>query len=137
MTPHVPNPKQLPDAGIDAALAARDDVILPSSGFADGVMAAVHHEAIAPAPIAFPWKRAIPGFIAAAGALTFLIAMLVALIRFRAAAAAVQAPVPQLSAAWLTQFAQSHLGPDALWVALALVIPLFCVMLMRRLLFAR
>lgn len=138
MTPHVPNPKQVPDSPVDAALSARDDVILPSSGFADAVMAAVHREAAAPAPIAFPWKRAIPGFIAAAGALAFLVAMLVALFRFRAAAAAVQAPASQVfDVASLTQFMHSHFGADALWVALSLAIPLLCVLLMRRLVFAR
>ena len=138
MTQHVPNPNPLPDAGIDAALSVRDDVILPSSGFADAVMSAVHREATAPAPIAFPWKRAIPGFVAAAGALTFLIAMAVALFRFRSAAAAVRAPVPQvIDVGWFTQFAHSHFGPDALWVAVALAIPLLCVLLMRKLLFAR
>lgn len=138
MTPHLPNPNPSADGGVDAALSARDDVILPSSGFADAVMATVHREATAPAPIAFPWKRAIPGFIAAAGALAFLIAMLVAMLRFRAAAAAVHASAPQIiDAGWLTQFAHSHFSADALWVALALAIPLFCVLLMRKLLFAR
>lgn len=151
MTPHVPNPNQLPSTGIDTALSACDDVILPSSGFADAVMAAVHREASAPAPIAFPWKRAIPGLIAAAGALAFLVAMFVALFRFRAgapaeqgsagwraAAAAVQAPAPRIiDGLWFTQLAHSHLGADALWVALSLAIPLLCVLLMRRLLFGR
>ena len=138
MTPHAPNPNLLPDAGIDSALSVRDDVILPSSGFADAVMTAVRHEATAPAPIAFPWKRAIPGFIAAAGALAFLIAMFVALFRFRAAAAAVQAPAAQImNGASFAQFVHSHFGPDALWVALSLAIPLLCVLLMRKLLFAR
>ena len=138
MNPHAPNPNTLPDAGIDAALSARDDVILPSSGFTDAVMSAVRRESAAPAPIAFPWKRAIPGFIAAAGALAFLVAMFVALFRFRAAAAAVQAPAPQLiNVAWFAQFVHSHFGADALWVAVSLAVPLFCVLLMRRLLFAR
>lgn len=138
MTPHVPNPNQTSDAALEAALSTRDDVILPSSGFADAVMTAIRHEATAPAPIAFPWKRAIPGFVAAAGALVFLIAMIVALFRFRAAAAAIHAPVPQvIDLSWFTQFAHSRFGPDALWVAVALAIPLLCVLLMRKLLFAR
>ena len=69
--PKTPNP-QLTDAQLDAALGAEHDGILPSSGFADAVMFAVQAEA--PAPIPFPWRRAIPGMIAAAGALGLLVA---------------------------------------------------------------
>ena len=45
--------------------AMRDAEIVPSSGFTDAVMEAVRRDAAAPAPIPFPWKRAIPGFVAA------------------------------------------------------------------------
>lgn len=42
----------------------REDNIVPSSGFAASVMDAVHKEAMATAPIRFPWKRALPGLAA-------------------------------------------------------------------------
>lgn len=50
-------------------LLSRDDVIVPSSGFAMAVMDAVLREAATPAPLPFPWKRALPGIIAGAIAL--------------------------------------------------------------------
>jgi hypothetical protein len=39
----------------------RDEDIVPSSGFTASVMDAIMREANAPAPIPFPWKRALPG----------------------------------------------------------------------------
>jgi len=42
-------------------MLARDDNIVPSSGFTASVMEAVTREATAPPPIPFPWKRALPG----------------------------------------------------------------------------
>ena len=57
---------------IDRVLS-REDEILPSSGFAASVMDAVRREAVAPAPIPFPWKRALPGLLAAACALILIL----------------------------------------------------------------
>jgi hypothetical protein len=51
---------------IDAILAQEDE-IAPASGFLARVMEKVQEEAAAPPPIPFPWKRAIPGFVLAAG----------------------------------------------------------------------
>lgn len=51
---------------IDAILAS-DAELAPSSGFLAAVMERVQEEASAPAPIPFPWKRAIPGIVLAAG----------------------------------------------------------------------
>jgi hypothetical protein len=48
------------DDDIDLVLA-RDENIVPSSGFIDSVMEVVTREAVAPPPIPFPWKRALPG----------------------------------------------------------------------------
>jgi hypothetical protein len=45
-------------------MLADDEKILPSSGFTVSVMELVRQEAIAPRPLAFPWGRALPGFIA-------------------------------------------------------------------------
>ena len=44
-------------------ILSREDEILPSSGFAVSVMEAVRREAAVPPPIAFPWKRALPGMV--------------------------------------------------------------------------
>jgi hypothetical protein len=41
-----------------------EDEILPSSGFAASVMEAVHRDVIKLPPLAFPWRRAIPGVVA-------------------------------------------------------------------------
>lgn len=43
-----------------------EETLLPSSGFVASVMQRVHEEAVAPPPIPFPWKRAIPGMVVAA-----------------------------------------------------------------------
>ena len=61
---------------IDHALSG-EVRIAPSPEFVNRVMDAVHREASAPAPISFPWKRAMPGFVA--GALA-LMAMIVGLV---------------------------------------------------------
>ena len=45
--------------------------MVPSSGFLVSVMERVAEEATAPAPIPFPWKRAIPGMILAASVLAW------------------------------------------------------------------
>ena len=130
--PKLPNP-QLTDAQIDAALRAEHDSILPSSGFADAVMFAVQSEA--PAPIPFPWKRAIPGMIAAAGALALLVALLVRVVSAdRATAAAGNFGGLRTELAPLLHQAAS---PDAVWVVVSLVIPLVCLLVMRRVLFSR
>ena len=51
---------------IDEILATEEELV-PSSGFLAGVMDRVREEARMPAPIPFPWKRALPGFVLAAG----------------------------------------------------------------------
>jgi hypothetical protein len=56
----------LPSA-LDMALATEEE-ILPTSGFLASVMDRVQEEAarvVAPTPISFPWKRAIPGILLA------------------------------------------------------------------------
>jgi hypothetical protein len=128
----MPNP-QLTDAELDAALGAEHDGILPSSGFADAVMFAVQSEA--PAPIPFPWKRAIPGMIAAAGALALVVALLVRVASAgRATAAAGNFGSLRTELAPLLHRAAS---PDAVWVVVSLAIPLVCLLVMRRVLFGR
>jgi hypothetical protein len=53
---------------LDNILASEPELV-PSSGFLASVMESVTEEAAAPPPIPFPWKRAIPGMILAAGVL--------------------------------------------------------------------
>ncbi|MGO8758072.1 MAG: hypothetical protein ACLQG3_08110 [Terracidiphilus sp.] len=53
---------------IERVLAAEEEIV-PSSGFAASVMERVREEAAMPAPIPFPWKRAIPGILLTAGVL--------------------------------------------------------------------
>ena len=53
---------------VDKILASEPELV-PSSGFLTSVMERVVEEAAAPPPIPFPWKRAIPGMIVAAGVL--------------------------------------------------------------------
>ncbi len=50
---------------LDRVLSRKDEIV-PSSGFVSSVMDAVRQEATAPAPIPFPWRRALPGMVAAA-----------------------------------------------------------------------
>lgn len=132
-----PNPV-LTDLQLDAALGSEQDRILPSSGFVDAVMTAVRHEAVAPAPIPFPWKRALPGIVAA---LLLLGAMLViagrafwSLVR---QAAAAPAPGAQHGGMALASLLRSAANPGVLWPALALALPLVCLLLVRRLCFTR
>jgi hypothetical protein len=51
---------------IDRILAAEEELI-PSSGFVAGTMERVREEAATPPPIPFPWMRALPGIVLAAG----------------------------------------------------------------------
>jgi hypothetical protein len=50
-------------------ILADEEGISPSPNFLASVMAAVEREATAPKPLAFPWIRALPGFLAAFAAL--------------------------------------------------------------------
>jgi len=60
------------DRELDRILSDEADLV-PSSGFASGIMDVLRNEASAPPPIPFPWKRALPGIAAWALALAFLI----------------------------------------------------------------
>jgi hypothetical protein len=51
------------DDNVERVLA-KDDEIVPSSGFTNAVMDAVRREAATPPPLAFPFWRALPGFVA-------------------------------------------------------------------------
>ncbi|HEX4064726.1 MAG TPA: hypothetical protein VHZ09_01790 [Acidobacteriaceae bacterium] len=133
----VPAPPPLTDAALDAAL--RDDTILPSSGFAASVMAAVERESAAPAALAFPWKRALPGLIVAVAVLALLAGIVIsaAVRAFHAApgaAVSVQAASPSLD--WrldLQPLLHSSSVSGAVWPILALVLAGITLLLCRRL----
>jgi hypothetical protein len=143
MNPRIarPNPPDNPltDAAFDAAL--RDDTILPSSGFAASVMAAVESQSTAPAALAFPWKRALPGVAAAIAVLLLLLGVLIA-AAVRAFHAAPSAPTPSAPSAALWAFdwhlQLQHLlhgtpSSGLFWFVLALALSGFCLLLCRRL----
>jgi hypothetical protein len=109
---------------IDRILAAEEELV-PSSGFAASVMERVQEEAAAPPPIPFPWKRAVPGVILAAGVFGWGAVEL-----FREGIHALRGltlTAPHLSAALVLPIEQAG------WVALALGSSLLCWLLSRRL----
>jgi hypothetical protein len=104
------------------------DEILPSAGFADSVMAAVRDEAAAPAPIAFPWKRAIPLIVVAGITLPTAVYVLVEALKSSAGSAA--------SADWAVDFMSqlqvaNHFGAG--WIAASLLVAWISVRLSMRL----
>ena len=61
------------DRLLDGHLAASEE-LAPSSGFLASVMESVHAQATEPLPIAFPWRRVVPGVIAVlCGLLAFVV----------------------------------------------------------------
>jgi hypothetical protein len=112
------------EAEIDRILASEEDLI-PSSGFLASVMERVQQEATAPPPIPFPWKRAVPGILLAAGVFGW------------AAFELVRLGLPILSAPTLTlpHLPAALVAPveQAGWVALALGTSLLSWLLSRRL----
>ncbi len=106
---------------LDRMLAKRDEII-PSSGFVASVMDAVHREAAASEPtpfppLAFPWLRALPIFIALAAVGAMLIALFLHAIRMPASAT--QGPL--LPPAVMHALAQVNAG----WIAAALALAFF------------
>ena len=109
---------------IDRVLAS-DEPIDPSSGFVASVMERVQEDAITPQPIPFPWKRALPGIVLAAGTIGWLIYEFI-----RMAFAGnwqIKLGAPRLPATGL-----GYLAP-AFWVAVALVLSLASWAFSRRL----
>ncbi|HMD22440.1 MAG TPA: hypothetical protein VKH40_19095 [Alloacidobacterium sp.] len=99
-------------------LSTRDEIV-PSSGFVMSVMDAVRREAAISEPtplppIAFPWVRALPVFVALAAVLVMLVAGLVEVARMPAAT--VQAPL--LPPAVEQVLEQANAG----WIAFALLL---------------
>jgi hypothetical protein len=106
---------------LDRILAQTE--ILPSSGFTASVMDAVRHEASAPPPIPFPWKRALPGLAVAGGMLVLL--LVVSIVQL--ARGAGSAPLPEAWGTALHLIEQATLRFGGQWVALALLSSYACV----------
>jgi hypothetical protein len=49
---------------LEEHLAGPPEQLEPSSGFATSVMESIHAQAAEPPPIAFPWRRVVPGLLA-------------------------------------------------------------------------
>ncbi|MGB6689870.1 MAG: hypothetical protein WBE76_18695 [Terracidiphilus sp.] len=96
---------------VDQILAGEDETV-PSSGFAASVMERIESEAAIPPPIPFPWMRALPGMLLAAGGFGWCIFELARL----GFASASHAPAPSFH---LTAALDRPLE-QAGWVALAL-----------------
>jgi hypothetical protein len=110
-------------SALDRILSTEEELI-PSSGFLASVMERVEDETRAPAPIRFPWKRAIPGFVLATGVFGW---GGVVLVREAVSAVRTQTVMPVHLPAGLEQ-SFAALG----WVGLALAISLVSWVLSRR-----
>ena len=116
-------------------ILAGEEELLPSSGFAASVMDRVRQEAALPAPLPFPWKRAVAGIVLATGVLGW------------GSLELIRNGLPGLGQFWLGLTAQSwwtltlpHLSvvqmrslEQAGWVALALGSSLVSWLISRRL----
>jgi len=108
------------DAEIDRVLATEEELI-PSSGFMASVMERVQEESAVPPPIPFPWKRAIPGILLAAGVFGW------GGFEFVRSGLPATLTLPHLSAGY------EHSVESAGWVAMALGVSLVSWLLSRRL----
>ena len=118
------NPIEATNTEIDRILATEQPLV-PTSGFLASVMERVREEAATPAPIPFPWKRALPGMVVAAGILG---AGAFEFVRHALPAAGeLTLAVPQISVVALRPLEQVG------WVVLALGASLFSWMLSKRL----
>lgn len=134
-------PVPLTDADIARAMASEHDHILPSSGFSASVMAAIAHDAGAPAPIPFPWKRALPGLAAIGVALALFITILVSMVASAPAASSVPATPAEagvIGGAALFPFLHSTQGANVvLWTAVTIGACVVSLVYFRRLLASR
>jgi hypothetical protein len=106
-------------------ILSNEDMLIPSSGFVAATMERVREEAATPKPIAFPWLRALPGIVLAAGVLGWS-----AFVVVRAGlASAHEISSMQFGVTAATGRALEPAG----WVALALAVPLVSWLFARRL----
>lgn len=113
-------------------ILSHEGELLPSSGFAASVMDAVRREAVAPPPIPFPWRRAIPGLAVAGLTLVSVVVVLVAGIT----QASGEGASPRGVEVWpsmLTSLMHAATTATAGWTFLALGLTLVSVMFSLRL----
>jgi hypothetical protein len=119
---------------MDRILAGEEE-LLPSSGFASAVMERVRQEAALPAPIPFPWMKAIPVLLLAGGGICWSV---VEMVRFGGPGLGLTG-LGQSAQSWLTlpltnlSAAQARPVEQAGWVVLALGTSLVSWLLSRRL----
>jgi hypothetical protein len=105
-------------------ILSREKEIVPSAKFTASVMDAIRSEAAAPPPIFFPWIRALPGVIAGAGALFWVVVQTPewqGVPRAMASASLFQAWIDRLAP--IRQAAESNgIG----WVLLSLLLTFAC-----------
>ena len=111
---------------LESALS-REEEILPSSGFTVSVMDAVRREALTPAPIPFPWKRALPGMMAAVA--VFVSTIFAALNYLRTSGGGVDS-APYVAPA--KRFIEASLHYGAGWIVLALILSITSIALSMR-----
>ncbi len=112
-------------------ILSRGDEILPSSGFAALVMDAVRREAAAPAPIPFPWKRALPGLVVGACALlVVLVAGVAAIARMSRDSIAPQ--LPGYAPPAIPSLFHGGIQSAVIWTMLALLLAFVSVKLSTR-----
>jgi hypothetical protein len=107
---------------LDHLLGSHDDIV-PSSGFADAVMAAVRHDAWATPPLRFPWKHAARGPLMAA------VAVGIGLASGVVRPAAIGSAVPDAvgSSGVLASIGDAALSGRLGWLALAVLLTLVSV----------
>jgi hypothetical protein len=116
----------------DRTLSSEQEII-PSSGFVASVMDAVQREATAPPPVPFPWKRALPGLLAASVA---LIALFVAGVALFTQASTPQPAPPELLSA-LNRILEIWKSVRGNWIVLSLALTMVALKLSMRFLHRR
>jgi hypothetical protein len=110
-------------------IMARDDEIVPSSGFASSVMDAVRSEAAAPPAIPFPWKRLLPGLVFAVFALGLAI-----IVGYDRLVATINTPLrlPAVLQPGLDAVSRSPLVANSGWIALSILVTALSAMFSTR-----
>jgi hypothetical protein len=116
------------DRILDRTLSDEEDIV-PSSGFTLSVMDAVRRDAAAPAPIPFPWLRALPGLGVAGLALALVVINGVRMSRGPAVAIVPAAWTPAMQT-----IVHILTSPMTRWTGFALVLTLVAATLPQRLL---
>lgn len=104
------------DDDLDRILSG-EEPIAPSAGFVASVMVAVRQENATPAPLSFPWKRALPGIAAA----IISVVLLGAEIARSLAAPTVSEHTGMMFSGWS--------GATTVWIAVAAIVSVAAVTL--------